>query len=284
EVTVSEVAPTVDASASNNAGAVVMSGTDLDALSDDPDQLQNDLLALAGPAAGPNGGQIFIDGFSGGQLPPKDSIREIRINSNPFSAEYDTQGHGRIEIFTKPGSDKYHGSVNINYSDWIFNARNPFFTSSSFAIPASDTKNLMANFGGKLYKKSSFFIDFNRRQQREAAPINAVVLDPNTFQQVTLAYGLVEPNTSTSVSPRIDYQLTTNITLQGRYSFNKRDSQFAGVSGQRLPSTGTVDNSTNHTVQLTETWIANAKTVNETRFQYFRRNSNNSGLNPVLNI
>jgi len=25
-----------------------------------------------------------------------------------------------------------------------------------------------ANFGGKLYKKSSFFIDFNRRQQREA--------------------------------------------------------------------------------------------------------------------
>jgi hypothetical protein len=273
----------VETDPSKNAGALILKEADLDMLSDDPDDLQADLLALAGPAAGPNGGQIFIDGFSGGQLPPKDSIREIRINANPFSAEYDTQGHGRIEIFTKPGSDKYHGSVNINYSDWIFNARNPFFTTSGIPIPASDTKNLMANFGGKLYKKSSFFIDFNRRQQREAAAINAVVLD-SAFRPVTLAFGLVEPNTSTSISPRVDYQLTTNITLQGRYSFNKRDSQFAGVKDQRLPSTGTVDNNTSHTVQLTETWIANAKTVNETRFQYFRRNSNTSGLNPVLNI
>ena len=49
-----------------------------------------------------SGGAIFIDGFSGGQLPSKASIREIRINQNPFSAEYDKLGYGRIEIFTKP--------------------------------------------------------------------------------------------------------------------------------------------------------------------------------------
>jgi Carboxypeptidase regulatory-like domain len=69
-----------------NSSALVIKGGDLDALSDDPDQLQNELQALAGPAAGPNGGQIYIDGFSGGQLPPKSSIREIRVNQNPFSA------------------------------------------------------------------------------------------------------------------------------------------------------------------------------------------------------
>ena len=67
----------------SNAGAVVLRGEDLEALSDDPDELASDLQALAGPAAGPNGGQIFIDGFSGAQLPPKESIREIRINQNP---------------------------------------------------------------------------------------------------------------------------------------------------------------------------------------------------------
>ena len=49
--------------------------------------LQADLQALAGPSAGPGGGAIFIDGFSGGQLPSKESIREIRINQNPFSPE-----------------------------------------------------------------------------------------------------------------------------------------------------------------------------------------------------
>ena len=100
----------VELDPAKNAGALVLKQEDLDMLSDDPDDLQADLLALAGPAAGPNGGQIFIDGFSNGQLPPKESIREIRINSNPFSAEYDTSGRGRIEIFTKPGSDKFHGS------------------------------------------------------------------------------------------------------------------------------------------------------------------------------
>src|SRR5213075_3338546 len=94
---------------SNNASAVVLRGADLDALSDNPNDLAADLQALAGPAAGPNGGAIFVDGFSGGELPPKNSIREIRINQNPFSAEYDRLGMGRIEILTKPGTDKFHG-------------------------------------------------------------------------------------------------------------------------------------------------------------------------------
>src|SRR5665213_2727341 len=105
EVTVTDTSQ-VQLDPSQNAGAIVISGQDLDVLSDDPDDLQNDLTALAGPAAGPNGGQIFVDGFSNGQLPPKDSIREIRINSNPFSAEFDRIGYGRIEILTKPGTDK----------------------------------------------------------------------------------------------------------------------------------------------------------------------------------
>jgi hypothetical protein len=78
---------TVSVDPSANAGAIVLSETDLDSLPDDPD----DLEAMAGPAAGPNGPQIFIDGFSGGQMPPKSSIREIRINSNPFASEFDTQ-------------------------------------------------------------------------------------------------------------------------------------------------------------------------------------------------
>ena len=61
--------PTVSADAAGNASALVLRGSDLDALSDDPEDLQADLLALAGPSAGPGGGSIFIDGFSGGQLP-----------------------------------------------------------------------------------------------------------------------------------------------------------------------------------------------------------------------
>ena len=99
----------LDVGAASNASSLVIKGKDLESLSDDPDELQSELQALAGPAAGPEGGQIYIDGFTGGQLPPKSSIREIRINQNPFSAQYDKLGYGRIEILTKPGSDHYHG-------------------------------------------------------------------------------------------------------------------------------------------------------------------------------
>ncbi len=106
--------PGVSVDPDSNVSAVVLTGKDLDALSDDPDELSNELTALAGPAAGPSGGQIYIDGFTGGQLPPKSAIRAIIINQNPFSAQYDTPGYGRVEILTKPGTDKLHGQVFVN--------------------------------------------------------------------------------------------------------------------------------------------------------------------------
>src|SRR6185295_5893065 len=80
KVTVSSDAREVNTEPENNAGAVVLKGDDIDALPDDPDDLAAALQALAGPSAGPNGGQIFVDGFTGGRLPPRASIREIRIN------------------------------------------------------------------------------------------------------------------------------------------------------------------------------------------------------------
>src|ERR1700722_2090765 len=95
KIQVSDTAPTIDVNPGNNAGAVTISGKELEALPDDPDELLTDLQALAGPSAGPNGGQLYIDGFTGGQLPPKESIREIRVNQNPFSSEYDKLGYGR---------------------------------------------------------------------------------------------------------------------------------------------------------------------------------------------
>src|SRR5208282_6046042 len=99
KITVQENTTQVDTNPANNASQIVLTGKDLEALPDDPDELLSDLEALAGPSAGPNGGQLYIDGFTAGQLPPKSSIREIRINQNPFSAEYDKLGYGRIEIF-----------------------------------------------------------------------------------------------------------------------------------------------------------------------------------------
>src|SRR5580692_11378612 len=171
EVTVQEnVGPMVSTDPSQNAGALVLRGADLDALSDDPDDLQSDLEALAGPSAGPSGGQIYIDGFTGGTLPSKDSIREIRINQNPFSPEYDKLGYGRIEILTKPGTDKLHGNVNVDFGDGIWDARNPY--------AAAKAPFLQRNFGGSLSgalgKKASFFLDVQDRDIQNGNIINGL--------------------------------------------------------------------------------------------------------------
>jgi len=111
----------------NNKTARIISGKDLNSLSDDPNELAAQLDALAGPAAGPNGTQVFVDGFTAANgLPDKQTIREIVINQNPFSAEFERIGFGTIQIFTRPGTGKFHGGTAFTFSDAAFNSRNPY--------------------------------------------------------------------------------------------------------------------------------------------------------------
>src|SRR5436190_4341993 len=158
KVEVSDSSTKVDIAPSNNAGMVVMQGKDLEALSDDPDELQSELQSLAGPAAGPNGGQIYIDGFTAGTLPPKASIREIRINQNPFSAEYDRLGYGRIEIFTKPGTDLFHGQLFLTGNTAGLNSRNPFeIIPAGTQPPGYNSRQFSGEIGGQLVSKKPTF-------------------------------------------------------------------------------------------------------------------------------
>src|SRR6266567_4234815 len=149
EVMVTAQTAQVSTDADSNASSTVIKGKDLDALSDDPDELSSELSALAGPAAGPNGGQIYVDGFTGGQLPPKSSIREIRINQNPFSAQYDRLGFGRVEVFTKPGTDKFHGNYGIQGGDKAFNTSSPFLGTAN-TQPDYHTVFMLGSISGPL--------------------------------------------------------------------------------------------------------------------------------------
>ena len=265
----------------NNGDATVLKEKDIDALPDDPDELEAALQALAGPSAGPNGGQIYIDGFTGGQLPPKDAIREIRINNNPFSAEYDRMGFGRIEILTKPGSDKWRGSAFGNFNDESLNSRNPFAANRA----PSQMRFFGGNFSGPIQKKkSSFFLDINNRDQDANAVVNAVVLDPS-FNPVQFNPEVQVPTHRFSISPRVDYQLNDKNTLVFRYSFN-RASQVNFSGGTSLPSRAYDSTNFGHEFRLTETMIINPTTVNETRFQYEfdKRQQQGNGSIPGINV
>jgi Carboxypeptidase regulatory-like domain len=280
-VQVSDTVPTVDVNPANNAGAIVISGKELEALPDDPDELLTDLQALAGPSAGPSGGQMYIDGFTAGQLPPKSSIREIRINSNPFSAEYDKLGYGRIEVFTKPGTDKFHGQFMVNGNDSAFNSSNPFAGSE----PGYDTVQYNGNIGGPINKKSSFFFNIDRRNINDLAAIDAETLDQNLnpFQVLESASN---PRHRTNVSVRFDSALSKNNTLTSRYQYYRDTQNNNGIGQTALPSQAYDSISTEHTFQIGDTQIYGAKVVNETRFQYLRSIDGQTALdaNPSVNV
>lgn len=276
EVTVQEnTGPQVSTDPASNAGALVLRGDDLQALSDDPDDLQADLQALAGPAAGPNGGQIYIDGFTGGQLPSKDSIREIRINQNPFSAEYDKLGFGRIEILTKPGTDKFRGSAYFNYGNDIFNSRNPYAQQKA----PLDLKEFGGNLSGPLSKKASFFLDLDRRLIDNGSVIDAVIVDPTTLSINPFTQVFLSPFRRLRVSPRIDYQLNANNTLVVRYGYTRNNTMDTGIGGFNLLSRAANTLATDQTVQVTETAVLSTRVINETRFQYFHQNTTTNALN-----
>ena len=228
KVTVSDAASQLGIDPSQSAGQLILRGSDLDAFSDDPDDLANELQMLAGPAQGPDGGQIFIDGFSDGIIPPKASIREIRVNNNPFSAEYDRVGFGRVEILTKPGADKFHGQLSFDFGDRALTARNPYVVG---IVPNYQQEIYAGNFGGPLSKKASFFVDFNRRVTDENSVLNYTSLD-SAFNPVTINNALVAPSHRTSISPRLDYALTPNNTLTLRYSWVDTNAQNQGINVQ----------------------------------------------------
>ena len=259
--------PTVNLSPDNNATGIVLKGKDLDALPDDPDGLLAALQAMAGPSAGPSGTQVYIDGFTANdRLPPKQTIKEVRINLNPFSSEFDRLGFGRIEITTRPGAEQFHGLGEFYFNDDSLNARNPFAAQKA---PFSAKYYYGSLSGPLISKRATFFAAAQWRDTVDNAIINATVLDPNLnitrYTQVTQA-----PKHEIFTSFSADYRLNQNHTLTVNYRYLPTWWHGIGVGDFSLESRAYDLEHIDHNIRLTEVGVINSKIVNETRFQYLR--------------
>ena len=281
QVTVTDSAAQVSVSSENNASALVLKGKDLEALSDDPDELQSQLQALAGPAAGPNGGEIYIDGFTGGQLPMKSAIREIRVNQNPFSAQYDKLGYGRIEILTRPGQGQWHGQGFGIYNSSLLNSRNPFVSQE----PSYHHDLFDGSIGGPLGSKASFFFDGGRRNIETNSIVSASVLNTD-LQQASFSQAVLSPHANTNLSSRVDYQLSTNNTLTARYQFWQDNAQNSGIGQFSLASQGYNTHQTEHTIQISDSQVISERAVNDLRFQFVRDSNSQipQSLDPAIQV
>lgn len=302
EVQVTTQSAQVSVDQDSNASSTVIKGKDLESLSDDPDDLQSELQALAGPSAGPNGGQIYVDGFTGGQLPPKSSIREIRINQNPFSAEYDRLGYGRVEVFTKPGTDKFHGFYSIMGGMKAFNTSNPFLGAAN-SQPDYHSTFMFGNVSGPLSHMASFTVGGSRRSINNNSIINtggyyaksATDTTPCQPGDTTCTYftsfpeanrAVLQPSTRSDISPRIDLALGEKNTLTTRYQYNTSSAQNSGIGGSSLPTMGSNSDFTAHRIQISDTQVVSPRVINETRFEYEHELSKSTPLftAPTLSV
>jgi hypothetical protein len=261
-VTVVASVKSVSINPDQNSSAMVFRGKDLNALSDDPNQLQSELQQLAGAVAGPNGGEIYVDGFAGGRLPPKSSILEIRVNQNPFSSEYDKIGYGRVEIITKPGSQKLHGTLSAYGNSSDLNSANPMLSAQSEYYFYSYSGDL----SGPLGKNASFMVSAYRLVKESQNIVNAV--NPqDTSTRITQA--VANPSSVMVVNPRIDVQAGKH-TLSFRDYYYRSEENGAGVGALSLASQAISSKFQQNTFQFSDAFLVNPKFLNELHLEWRR--------------
>ena len=264
DVDVSADAVHVDVSAENNTSAISVDASNLDAFSDDPDELETQLMALAGPSAGPNGGQLYVDGYTveSGGLPPKSSILAIHVNQNPFSPQFDRLGYGRVEVITKPGTSSYHGRFNVSGNDLAFDTRDPLAASE----PGYYSFLISADVSGPLGHKGSFYYTFQHRNIQDDDVINAYQLNtsgaPTPFGQT-----LTAPSHLDVTGPRVDFALSKNNIFSATYQITRGIQRNLGIGQFALASQGYALESLQNTVRAKDTQIVGNRFVNELSFQ-----------------
>ena len=148
EVTVSNQAAEVSTGAATNSDAVTIDQAMLDSLPVfDQDLISTVSRFLDAGALGNGGATVVVNGMEVSALRVSASaVQQIKINQDPYSAEYARPGRGRIEILTKPGSSEYHGEANVFFRDAALDAQNAF----AFTKP-DDRKHIVeGTLGGPL--------------------------------------------------------------------------------------------------------------------------------------
>lgn len=280
QVEVKENATGLSTEPDKNLSAITLTEKDLEALPDDPDELLDTLRQMAGAAGGD--ANVYVGGFhERGQIPPKEAILRININTNPFSAEHSETGFGRIEIITKPGVDTYHGGFNLNFNDESLNARNPY---ASFRAPYQ-TRRYGGYFSGPIIKnRAGFFLDFSRNELNENDVVNAIILNPITFQPEPFLTTVLTPARSYNISARTDISLTKKHTVGFQYRHSENSRLSGGGGGFVLPERGSISSSNENMVRFSLTTIASEHAVNEIRLQMSQRSSKSRGLSNAVAI
>jgi hypothetical protein len=268
----------------HGAGTHTLNAQDLLGMADDPDDFKRQLQVLAATSGGAPGQAIItVDGFQNSSaLPAKSSIASIRINPDMFSAEYDRPPYqgGRVEIFTKPGRDSFHGALFFTDSEPGVNATDPFAVS---ATPAGK-RRYGFEFGGPIRKqKSDFFLALERRDIHEFNVVNAVVLDGED-NETPLSQNVSAPQRLWIGSVRTDWQLNPKNMLAATYSAKVNDSDNVGSGGLVLAEAGYNSTISEQNLRLTDVLTLSPTLLNESHIGFTWKSTNDVPLSTAPSL
>ena len=208
---------------------------------------------MAGPGA-----QIFVNGFRGGRMPPKDQIQQIRFHTNSFSAEYHEAGMIRVEVITKPGLGGWRGHTNFGFRDESLNATNAFAKEKG----PEQMRRYMVNFQGPIAKgKTGLTVSFDGNSSYDSRTI--VAQAPAGQQVNSLA---TVPMDAMNFSARVEQQIGANGQLQAEYSRRQNDRSNLGVGDFDLPERAYATDNSTDTFRVRSTNVIGKKVFSEFRF------------------
>ncbi len=257
EITVRTPEGQPSAEPGENADAIMLGREALDSLP----ILGNDVLGavtdlLAPASVGSRGPTLMVDGVPASEIAvPTSAIQEIKINQNPYAAEFSSPGRGRIDITTKTGSPQYHGSLKAEFRDFRLDARNAF----AIQKPPERHRAFDGYFSGPLAHSANttFAVSASQEQDDFQSIVNA--LAPSG-----VVHGdFPNPQASTRVSAAITRKMRDGGSLSLRYSFSNWSEEGIGVGGLTLTEAAADKTLQRHYLHITDKALITSSLVNE---------------------
>jgi hypothetical protein len=225
--------------------ATAMTREQIEALSEDPDEMAQQLQDIAG-----GGATIRVDSFEGGRLPPKSAIKAIHITRDAFAAENHYAGGLFIDIITQPGIGPLRTNLN-------FRLRDGSLSGAPHALPYQEAPQpkgpeqlqyYNGGIGGSLIKqKASFNINAQTNTSYDTPYYNYTLPDG------TSNFGLAprRPRDTVYVYGLFDYAITRDQTLRFNVYHDQSTSKNLGIGNFDMAQRGynNDDHSTTFRVQ-----------------------------------
>ena len=221
-----------------NRDSSVMTSGDLKALPIFDNDYATAMSAFLDQNVSDTGGTgLMVDGVEANRATVSASaVKEIRINQDPYSAQYYWPGRGQMEIITKSTADHYHGQFNFLFRDSAMNAQNALAP----VKPFEQRQTYEGHVTGPIphAPKTSFLASVNRVVYDQDSVVNATLLPTDANPSGAYQANVYTPSRDTEFSVRVAHQFREGTSGYVQYSYQDSTAQNLGVGGQTLAPAG----------------------------------------------